>query len=189
VIDGQTNSVITTISAGSAPYALCWNSINNKVYCANNFSASVSVIDGANNSVLTTIPVGDYPCAFCWNSTQNRVYVANGDTNYISVIRDSIISGIEENHQPLATDRFLLEVFPNPAKSLSIIHYSSHTENKLSLLLYDISGRLVKILVNEQKEQGNYSINLNTKTLSAGIYFLSLATKKQRIIERLVVIK
>ena len=50
VIDGATDSVIATVTAGSAPYALCYNPTNNKVYCANDGSDNVTVIDGATDS-------------------------------------------------------------------------------------------------------------------------------------------
>jgi DNA-binding beta-propeller fold protein YncE len=36
--------VIATIPVGDAPQALVWNSTNNKVYCANEHSFSVTVI-------------------------------------------------------------------------------------------------------------------------------------------------
>jgi len=98
-------------------------------------------------------------------------------------------TGIEENRNPLTALRFSLKVFPNPAKSQTAIRYSLPAQSKVSLQLYDISGRLVKTLVNEQKKQGIYKLNLNTKDLSAGVYFLSLQSVSKRIIERLVIIK
>jgi len=82
-----------------------------------------------------------------------------------------------------------VKVYPNPAKSLSVIRYTLPAEGKVLLQLYDISGRLVKTLVDEDKKPGIYKVNLNTKTLSAGVYFLSLQTESKRIIERLVVVK
>ncbi|MEO0084922.1 MAG: T9SS type A sorting domain-containing protein, partial [candidate division WOR-3 bacterium] len=60
---------------------------------------------------------------------------------------------------------------------------------KVCLNLYDISGRLVKILIDEYKQPGNYKLTLNTKPLSAGVYFLTLKTDGKRIFERMVIIK
>jgi hypothetical protein len=82
-----------------------------------------------------------------------------------------------------------MKVFPNPVKSLTAIHYSLPAEGKVSLQLYDISGRLVRTLVDEYKKPGNCSVTLNSKTLSSGVYFLLLKTEEKRIIERLVIIK
>ena len=61
----------TTIAAGSSPFALVYNTTNNKVYCANYGSNNVTVIDGATNDVITTIPVGDHPLGLVYNLTNN----------------------------------------------------------------------------------------------------------------------
>ncbi len=97
-------------------------------------------------------------------------------------------TGIEER-STLNILRLTLRITPNIVKSLTTIRYSLPTESKISLQLYDISGRLVKTLVNENKNPGIYGLILNTKTLSAGVYFLSLQTSSKRLIERIVVIK
>ncbi|MEO0092261.1 MAG: T9SS type A sorting domain-containing protein, partial [candidate division WOR-3 bacterium] len=102
-------------------------------------------------------------------------------------------TGIDER-LTLDARRLMLKIYPNPAKSAMRIRYSLPIESKVSLQLYDIAGRLVKTLVNEEKKPGNYSLTFNTKTLGscplrAGVYFLSLQTEKKRIIERLVVMK
>jgi len=69
----------TTISSdpGSGPTFTCYNTQDNRVYCANWSVSNVAVIDGATNDVLTTVPVGSHPFALCYNSVNNRVYCAN----------------------------------------------------------------------------------------------------------------
>jgi YVTN family beta-propeller protein len=89
VIDGATNRVITTITVGDWPRALCYKPTNNKAYCANESSDNVTVIDGATNGMDTTSPVGNGPTDFCHNPAQNRVYVANNRDASISVLHDS----------------------------------------------------------------------------------------------------
>ena len=106
VIDGATNQIITTVTAGDYPDALCYNPQNNKVYCENHLSDNVTVIDGGTNQVLRTIGVGDGPLDFTWNPAQNRVYVANYYGSSISVLRDSM-TGIEEDPKPQALSRKL----------------------------------------------------------------------------------
>jgi hypothetical protein len=101
-----------------------------------------------------------------------------------------VSAGIEEittPHQVVMAPK--LKVYPNPSKPLSVIHYTLPVGGNISLQLYDISGRLVKTLVNEQKKPGIYRINFSTKDLSAGVYFVTLQIETKRIIERLVVIK
>ena len=38
------------------------------------------------------------------------------------------------------------------------------------MTVYDILGKMVKVLVNESKEQGNYQTEFNAKGLASGIY-------------------
>jgi uncharacterized delta-60 repeat protein len=111
------------------------------------------------------------------------------DYDYVTIKYVQTMPGVEENHQTLSTDCFSLKLYPNPAKSQTAIRYALPAESKVSLQLYDISGRLVKTLVNEQKKVGNYSTNINSQTLPAGVYFLSLQTASKRLIKRLVVVK
>ncbi len=60
-MNGAGDSVLATLAAGRGPSALCHNSTNNKVYCANDSSDNVTVIDGATDSVITTVTAGDNP--------------------------------------------------------------------------------------------------------------------------------
>jgi len=79
----------TTINLpdASRPYALCYNSTDDKVYVADYNTDSVTIINGATNAIITTISTGDQPYAFCYNSTDNRVYCLNtGAAQNISVI-------------------------------------------------------------------------------------------------------
>jgi DNA-binding beta-propeller fold protein YncE len=64
----------TTIPVGTWPWALVWNSQNNKVYCANYASNNVMVSDGRDQfSHYNDIGLVHWS----GNSIQNQVYVAH----------------------------------------------------------------------------------------------------------------
>ena len=84
----------TTISVGTNPYDLVYNSINNKIYSANWGTTNVTVIDGTTNSVITTIPIGSYPHSFCYNSLNNRIYTVNP---YASGNNVTVIDGVSNS--------------------------------------------------------------------------------------------
>jgi YVTN family beta-propeller protein len=86
VIDGATNAVLATVTAGNGPRALCHNPQNNKVYSANYLSDNVTVIDGATNQVLATVTAGNGPRAICYNPQNNKVYCANDSSGSVTVI-------------------------------------------------------------------------------------------------------
>ncbi len=106
VIDGASNQVITTVRDGSGPSALCYNSRDNKVYCAN-WGGNVTVIDGASNQVITTVAAESCPCALCCNSRNNKVYCANNGVwagaNMDTIIGDSVTVIDGASNQVIAT--------------------------------------------------------------------------------------
>jgi hypothetical protein len=44
----------------------------------------------------------------------------------------------------------------------------------LQLKIYDVLGRLVKILVNENQKPGNYSVEFDGSNLTSGIYYYTV---------------
>ena len=64
----------------------------------------------------------------------------------------------------------------------------------LKLSIYDISGKLVKTLVNERKNVGDYSIkwngeNSNDQLMASRIYAICLVAEKQNKVKRAILLK
>ncbi|MDI6804415.1 MAG: T9SS type A sorting domain-containing protein [Bacteroidota bacterium] len=76
------------------------------------------------------------------------------------------------------TELLLEQNYPNPFNSSTIIRYRIPQETKISLLIYDITGKEVCILSDETHKQGNYEIIYNASGLSSGIYYLVLRSEK-----------
>lgn len=88
----------------------------------------------------------------------------------------------------------LYQNYPNPFKSHTTIRYSLPTESKVSLSIYDVSGRLVKTLVDQHQLGGVYSIKWNGKdnlgtNVSSGIYFYRLITDNYQTTKRAIIIR
>ncbi len=66
--------------------------------------------------------------------------------------------------------------FPNPFRNETTIRFTLPQRAKVNLSLFDMSGRLVKTLVNESKEQGTHAVIFNLGTLTKGLYFYKLQT-------------
>ena len=103
--------------------------------------------------------------------------------------------GVEESPSPSLSTRFrLYQNFPNPFHPTTTIRYqiplSLFTKGGIEggfpvrVAVYDITGRLVEILVNERQEPGVYQVQWEGKDQASGIYFYRLqsgdfiATKK-----------
>ena len=81
-----------------------------------------------------------------------------------------------------------LQIMPNPATKLTKLSYGLSKPGPTSIKLYNINGALVKSYTNSNLTQ-NGSITIETKTITAGVYFLKfnsgdLSTTRKLIIEK-----
>lgn len=70
----------------------------------------------------------------------------------------------------LPTVYVLSQNFPNPFNPATTINYQLPQTGFITLKVFDILGREVATLVNEQKIQGRYSVNFNASRLASGVY-------------------
>jgi len=66
--------------------------------------------------------------------------------------------------------------YPNPFNPTTQINYSIKEGGLVQLKIYDILGKEVATLVNENKEAGNYSVDFNATELPSGVYVYQLTT-------------
>jgi hypothetical protein len=64
--------------------------------------------------------------------------------------------------------------YPNPFNPATKIQYNISKSSHVTLKVYDVLGRLVQTLVNEQQFAGQYVATFNAQNLSSGIYFYRL---------------
>ncbi len=83
----------------------------------------------------------------------------------------------------------LLQNYPNPFHSFTTITYSIPQPTFVKIALYDVWGREVMLLVNEQKQSGTYEIQLNADQLQNGIYFYKMFAGEFSKVKKLIVNK
>jgi YVTN family beta-propeller protein len=82
--------ILATITVGSGPSGIAFDSANNRMYVTNSGTNNVSVISTATNAVVgDPITVGTNPHGIAFDSANNRMYVTNYLGNTVSVIRTS----------------------------------------------------------------------------------------------------
>jgi photosystem II stability/assembly factor-like uncharacterized protein len=70
----------------------------------------------------------------------------------------------------------LSQNYPNPFNPTTNIRFAIPVSAFVSLKVYDLIGREVATLVNEQRKEGFYTVQFNASTLSSGGYFYRLQT-------------
>ena len=87
----------------------------------------------------------------------------NGTANYHELSAEVIVG--------VPTAYAISQNYPNPFNPTTKIDYELPYDGKVSILLYDISGREVAKLVNEVKTAGYYTAQFNGANLASGMYF------------------
>jgi hypothetical protein len=99
---------------------------------------------------------------------------------------DVVITDIEdekENNFTQPTEFVLEQNYPNPFNPVTKIKFTipnvtlSEVEgSRVQLKVFDVLGKEVAILVNEEKPVGNYEVDFNASGLSSGVYFYQLSS-------------
>jgi len=131
--------------------------------------------DSLNFSGLKSFLINDIAISF-----NGDIFIAEtgGSVQYIP----GLITSIEDSKINIPNHFELEQNYPNPFNPSTTISYSISSAGTSSgffvqLKVYDVLGKEVATLVNEEKSAGSYQIKFNAKSLSSGIYFYRLSAK------------
>ena len=79
--------------------------------------------------------------------------------------------------------------YPNPFNPSVTLRFNIEAHGYTSLYIYDITGRLVEILVDRKLESGEYEILWDAGNLPSGIYFVQLKSGDKTINQKLTLLK
>ena len=79
--------------------------------------------------------------------------------------------------------------YPNPFNPMTKIDFELPENGHVNIMIYDMLGREVKSLMNELKQAGYYTIEVNASNLSSGTYFYRMNAGKFVKTLKMVVIK
>jgi len=110
--------------------------------------------------------------------------------NTVDLTQYNILTSVdEENKVTIPTGFTLHQNYPNPFNPSTNITYQIDANSFITLEVYDILGRKVTTLVNEEKSSGKYNVKFNADKLSGGIYLYTLRTKDFVQTKKMILIK
>ncbi|MDP1676497.1 MAG: DUF6242 domain-containing protein [Bacteroidota bacterium] len=133
---------------------------------------------------------GSYPnfsnVFVAWDS----VYASMGGSVYRAGLSDFGITKVEEIQSGITPQEFALEQnYPNPFNPSTTIRFNVQPLGATTLKVYDIVGREVATLVNENLKAGTYEVKFNASKLSSGIYFYQLHSGNYSATKRMILLK
>ncbi len=106
---------------------------------------------------------------------------------------DGGITKIENNDTAFNTiknvDYLLSQNYPNPFNPSTNINFTLPNQAFVTLKIYDILGKEVTILINEELNAGNYTKTWDAKNLSSGVYFYKLTAGKFTETKKMVLVR
>jgi carboxyl-terminal processing protease len=99
------------------------------------------------------------------------------------------MTGVKTSANRTPVTYFLSQNYPNPFNPSTTISYQLPAAGKVTLKVFDILGREITTLVNEDKTAGNYKVNFNGSRLGSGIYFYQLRSGSFIQTKKLVLLK
>jgi photosystem II stability/assembly factor-like uncharacterized protein len=160
-------------------------------YCAG-WNGVFKTIDGSQNW---------YQIRTC-NNSSGVIFFTDALTGYIVGSGGTIIKttngggepiGIQTISTEIPTHFVLYQNYPNPFNPSTTIKFSIPTVGAqfiepVQLRIYDILGREVAVLVNEQLSSGTYEVDWNASNFASGIYFYQLSINNEQFATKKMVL-
>jgi hypothetical protein len=158
---------------------------------------------GTNGGVLSSVRVnGNGATVGVLLSGFAFEYIADDDTDGVSDRSDhlhDVITWLGNLVNP-ATDApksyrtSLSQNYPNPFNPQTSIAFSLKQRGRVRLSIYDVSGALVRELVNEDRERGPYAEvwdgrDARGAAVASGVYFYRLQTRDTTLSRKMVLLK
>lgn len=102
---------------------------------------------------------------------------------------DTLLTNVTQISSEIPSGYSLSQNYPNPFNSTSNFKFEIAKLINVKIAVFDVSGREVEILVNEQLQPGTYTTQWNASAYSSGVYFYKITagdfveTKKMLLVK------
>lgn len=96
------------------------------------------------------------------------------------------VNNYDDSVLPTLTD---VTNYPNPFNPATSINFSLAQDDNVKISIFDLKGKYVETLTNENYALGNHSILWDASQLSSGIYFYKIETSTSQITKKLTLLK
>jgi len=160
------------------------NSIIGGCSKSSSYNAAILICDTVGNQVWNTqynsnSDSADLACLIAIDNNTNYYFGSStfeSGTDYdILLVKYSNLIGISKKPQQIPIEYALEQNYPDPFNPVTTIKYSLPKDVNVTIKVYDILGRLVETLLNnESKKAGYYNIKFDGTNYSSGVYFYKI---------------
>ena len=114
----------------------------------------------------------------------NGVPFVNGEG---IVLIDDVLGN--DNSKQIPTEFSLNQIYPNPFNPIAKIYFSVKMFGEVTVRIFDLTGRLVETLINENMEPGYHQVQWKPANIPSGLYFVELRSDSFREIQKITLLK
>ncbi|MBN1479511.1 aryl-sulfate sulfotransferase [candidate division KSB1 bacterium] len=100
-----------------------------------------------------------------------------------------LLSSAVKDHQEQPSTFNLGQNYPNPFNPVTTIEFALPVEQFVRLFVYDMRGREIERLVNEQRQAGQHTVIFDGSSLPSGLFLYKLETESQTDVKKMILIK
>ena len=112
---------------------------------------------------------------------------SNGHINLFGVKRLDQIGDVTD--KIIANNFTLYQNYPNPFNQKTVIKYELLSRDFVTLKVYDVLGKEIATLVNEEKDAGEYKTTFDGLNLASGIYVYRLSVGNNHLSRKMILLK
>lgn len=117
-------------------------------------------------------------------------YTVESMIYFLQFNSEGYITKVERDiNETVPTSFSLFQNYPNPFNPATKIEFSITKNEKTTLKVYDVLGREVAELLNEELNPGKYKVSFNAEELSSGIYFYKLRSGNNVQVKKMMLLK
>jgi hypothetical protein len=99
------------------------------------------------------------------------------------------IIGIRNISSIIPGDFTLKQNYPNPFNPATNIEFGLPKNTHVKIYIYDMLGKLVDMILDEELKAGSYKLDWSAKELTSGVYFYRLETPEFTQARKMVLLK
>jgi hypothetical protein len=175
-------------STVSGEVILTWTTVsetNNYGFYVQRNGVDIAFISGHG----TTLQEHSYSYTDNPSPGQHEYRLKQVDLNGTVAFSESITSESYTNGATAPTRFALNQNYPNPFNPSTRISFSITKEGPVTLHIYDILGREVTTLVNENRKAGQYTEQFNGNQTASGVYMYVLKSSEGQLVRRMILLK
>src|SRR4030095_16213530 len=182
VVDGSGNAFVTGASSSGGTnldYLTVKYNINGQQMWERRYNGPGNGVDAA--------------LSICIDNSSNVFVTGNsagiGTSSDFATVRYDVTTGIEPIGGKIPSIFILYDNYPNPFNPITKIKFDIPKQSYTRLTVYDITGKTIGTLVDQNLRPGSYVYDVNAVGLSSGVYFYKIQSGDFRDVRKMMLVK